>query len=81
MAKEVLAGQSLEHLMEAASHLIRLPKRHLRVDYDEEADVLYIHFEDSPYSTHSEMGDDGIIFDYRGNRLVGVTLLEASRAR
>jgi len=49
------------------------------LDYDEEADVLYIHFEKSPSSTHSELRDDGVILDYRGNRLVGVTVLEASR--
>lgn len=48
------------------------------LDYDEEADVLYLHFEEKPSSTHSEMRDDGIIFDYKGRRLVGVTILEAS---
>ena len=51
----------------------------LWLDYDEDADVLYIHFEEQPCSTHSELRDDGVILDYRGNRLVGVTVLEASR--
>jgi uncharacterized protein YuzE len=51
----------------------------MRLDYDEEADVLYLHFEDRPGSTHSEMGDDGVILDYKGHRLVGVTILEASQ--
>jgi len=81
MAKERLAEKSLEHLIEAASHLVQFPKKHIRADYDEEADVLYIHFEDSPSSTHSELRDDGIVLDYRGNRLVGITILEASRSR
>lgn len=81
MAKEVLAEKSLAHLLEAASHLVQLPKKHLWVDYDEEADVLYIHFEEAPSSTHSELREDGIIFDYHGNRLVGITILEASRSR
>ncbi len=49
------------------------------LDYDEEADVLYIHFEEKPSSTHSELRDDGIILDYHGSRLVGITVLEASR--
>jgi uncharacterized protein YuzE len=48
------------------------------LDYDAESDVLYIHFEEKPASTHSEMRDDGIILDYRGNQLVGLTILEAS---
>jgi len=49
------------------------------LDYDSEADVLYLHFEPEPRSTHSEMRDDGVILDYRGNRLVGLTVLEASQ--
>ncbi len=81
MAKEVLGEESLAHLLEAASHLVQLRREHLWVDYDEEADVLYVHFEEQPRSTHSELRDDGIIFDYRGNRLVGITILEASRPR
>ena len=48
------------------------------LDYDSEADVLYLHFEDKPRSTYSEMRDDGIILDYRGGRLVGLTILEAA---
>jgi uncharacterized protein YuzE len=49
------------------------------LDYDDDADVLYLHFEDQPASTHSETRDDGIILDYKGRRLVGVTILEASQ--
>jgi uncharacterized protein YuzE len=49
------------------------------LDYDEGADVLYVHFEDQPRSTHSDIRDDGVILDYKGRRLVGVTILEASQ--
>jgi uncharacterized protein YuzE len=49
------------------------------LDYDEEADVVYLHFEEKPSSTCSEMLDNGIIMDYKGSRLVGLTILEASR--
>lgn len=48
------------------------------LDYDEEANVLYVHFVDEVNSTHSEMREDGIIFDYKEKDLVGVTILEAS---
>jgi uncharacterized protein YuzE len=79
MAKEVLAEKSLDHLLQAVSHLVRLPKTHMWLDYDEEADVLYVYFEEKPASTHSELRADGVILDYRGNHLVGITFLEASR--
>jgi uncharacterized protein YuzE len=49
------------------------------LDYDAGADCLYVHFEEQPGSTHSAMREDGVILDYRGDRLVGLTVLEASR--
>ncbi len=79
MAQEVLAEKSLNHLLKAVSHLVQLPKRQMRLDYDEKVDVLYVHFKDAASSTHSEMRENGIILDYRGNTLVGVTILEASK--
>jgi uncharacterized protein YuzE len=48
------------------------------VDYDAEADVLYISFERPQKATDSVMTEDGILLRYRGNRLVGITVLEAS---
>ncbi len=79
MSKEILAERNLSHLLKAVAHLVQLPKTQMWLDYDEEADVLYIHFEEKPRSTHSELRDDGIILDYQRSRLVGITVLEASR--
>jgi uncharacterized protein YuzE len=80
MAKsEILEKNSMSHLLKAVSHLVQLPKTHRWLDYDEEADVLYLHFEDQPGSTRSQLRDDGVILDYKGRRLVGVTILEASQ--
>jgi uncharacterized protein YuzE len=78
MAKEALVEKSVGHLLKAVSHLVQLPKHRMWLDYDEKADVLYVHFVDKPSSTHSEMREDGVIFDYKGKDLVGVTILEAS---
>jgi uncharacterized protein YuzE len=78
MAEAVLEERSISYLLKAVPHLVKLPKLHIWLDYDSEADVLYLHFEEKPASTHSEMRDDGIILDYRGSRLVGLTILEAS---
>ncbi len=58
---------------------IKSPKKKMWLDYDDEADVLYIHFVEKPASTHSEMREDGIILDYQENTLVGLTILEASK--
>ncbi len=59
MAKrEILEKKSMAHLLKAVSHLVQLPKTHMWPDYDEKADVLCLHFEDQPRSTHSERRDD-----------------------
>ena len=81
MAHEVLEEKSIGSLLKAVSHLIKLPKKHIWLDYDAEADVVYLHFEEKPSSTHSETRDDGIILDYRRGRLVGLTILEAKHRR
>jgi uncharacterized protein YuzE len=49
------------------------------VDYDKEADVLYISFKRPQKATDSEMLENGILLRYRGNEIVGNTVLEASK--
>jgi uncharacterized protein YuzE len=79
MGKEVLEEKSIKSLLKAVSQLIKIPKTRMWFDYDSEADVLYVHFEEKPNSNHSEMREDGIVFDYKDNHLVGLTILEASQ--
>lgn len=81
MAAQILEQPSLSYLLRAVTNLIKLPAKKLWLDYDAEVDVLYIHFEEKPSSTHSEMREDGIILDYRGDQLVGLTVLDASTHR
>lgn len=78
MAIEVLEEQNIFHLLKATANLVKLPKPKMWIDYDLEADVLYIHFVEKPSSTHSEVREDGIILDYKDKLLVGLTVLEAS---
>ncbi|MDZ4279097.1 MAG: DUF2283 domain-containing protein [Dehalococcoidia bacterium] len=46
-------------------------------DYDAEADVLYITFQRAE-ATDSDVTDDDIVLRYRGDELIGVTVLHAS---
>ena len=56
------------------------PNGRLQVSYDEEGDVLYIHFGRQPRpSTDSELTDDDIIVRYDGDEIIGITILHASR--
>ncbi len=66
---------------ELISHLVDLSKttRQMWVDYDAEADVLYLSFRKPQQANDSVMEDDGNIYHYRDDELVGVTILHASR--
>jgi uncharacterized protein YuzE len=58
--------------------LIDFPVQRFWVNYDREADVLYISFQRPQKATDTKMTDEGILFRYRGKQLVGVTVLDAS---
>ena len=47
--------------------------------YDEEGDVLYIHFRKSGPATDSELTEDDIILRYEGDEVIGITILHASQ--
>lgn len=79
MAKEALDQSSLTELFKATPHLLRLPKNKLWVDYDKEVDVLYLSFERPQKATDSEMLEEGVLLRYKGDKLVGVTIMEASK--
>ena len=79
MAASLLDQPNLSYQLNAMSNFIKLPAKKMWLDYDDEADVLYVHFEEKPVSTHSEMTDEGIILDYQDDTLVGMTILDASQ--
>ena len=55
------------------------PSFHSWIDYDKEADVLYINFEKPEPATDSELAQEDIIVRKQGDRIIGVTVLNASQ--
>ena len=51
------------------SHLLKFPKNKLWIDYDEEADVLYLSFQRPQKAIESEMRDDGVLLRYKRDKL------------
>lgn len=78
MAQTLTKLPSLKKLARLAPVLRDLPGKHCYIDLDEEADVLYISFRKPQQSTHSRLLDNGVIVNYRGRTVVGLTILEAS---
>ena len=79
MAKEALTRSFLSEVFEATPHLLKFPKNKVWIDYDKEADVLYLSFDRPQNATDSEMRDDGVLLRYKRDKLVGITILEASK--
>lgn len=55
------------------------PNGFLWSSYDKEADVLYVNFEKPSHATDSELTADDIIIRYSGKKVVGFTVLHASK--
>lgn len=49
------------------------------VDYDKEADVLYISFRKPQHATKTVETDDDILIRKDGRKIVGITILHASK--
>jgi uncharacterized protein YuzE len=64
-------------ILESAASFLKLGVKKLWLDYDEEADVLYVSFRRPQMTNDSRMEGD-LIYHYRDGVLVGATILRAS---
>jgi uncharacterized protein YuzE len=69
----------LSDFLDAIPAVLQAPHRSMQCTYDEPADVIYMNFEPGAEATDSELGPDDIIVRYRGEEIIGLTILRASR--
>lgn len=79
MALAALSSRDLSRILGAVGGILSFPSKRFWVDYDDEADVLYLSFRKPQKATDSELRDDGIIVRKRGDEIIGLTILDASR--
>lgn len=53
--------------------------KNIWTNYDQEADVLYMHFKKPSHAGHSEMTEDEIIIRYEKDEIIGLTFLNVSK--
>jgi len=70
---------TLHEVYSLVPHFLKLPETKMLVDYDKDADVLYISFRRPQKATDSKMLDNGVLLRYNHEELVGITILEASK--
>jgi uncharacterized protein YuzE len=70
----IAVGKALARLAD------KLPASRMWLDFDAEADVLYIGLKRPQEATETVEADNGsILLRYRGNELVGITVLDTSK--
>lgn len=71
-----MATAELDDLKAVVPYMLK--HKNLWPNYDEEADVLYLHFKKPNQSDHAEITDD-VIVRYENEEIIGVTILNASQ--
>jgi uncharacterized protein YuzE len=64
--------------MTIVSDMVKLPTRHVWLDYDKEADVLYMSFRKPQRATKTIEADGDILIRKDGKEIVGLTIMNAS---
>ena len=69
----------VKNITDALPSILHFPVKEFYIDYDKEADVLYISFERPQEATDTDILEEGILVRYKGEKVVGVTILNASK--
>ena len=72
-----MAVVNVEPYLRLIPEVRNVPKKNLRMSYDEEADVLYINFREHTAATDSALTADDVIIRYDGDEIIGFTVLHA----
>lgn len=70
--------EKMNELLDILPHILKMPFNRIWIDYDKEADVLYISFR-KPQQANDSIMEDDIIYHYHDKKLVGVTVLHAKK--
>jgi uncharacterized protein YuzE len=74
-----MAPKEVADYLDLMPALMRAPQGYLWSSYDVEADVLYINFKKPSHADDSELTDDDVLIRYEGDKVVGLTILHASK--
>jgi len=65
-------------LLAAAQERVTLPAGvEVKLTYDEEADTLYVRLSELRATRSKTVLEEGLVFDYYGNQIVGIEVLDA----
>ena len=78
MATREMRDDLLKNCLSLTSGLVKLPSEHMWIDYDREADVLYLSFRKPQRAKRTIEADNDVLIRKDGRNIVGITILNAS---
>ena len=78
MATKEMRNDLLKNCLSLTSGLVNLPSEHMWIDYDREADVLYLSFRKPQRAKKTIETDNDVLIRKDGRTIVGITILNAS---
>jgi len=78
METGALNREMVDSYLGLSSKLARLAVRHMWVDYDQEADVLYLSFRKPQRAKKTVEMDDDVLIRTDNDQIVGITIMNAS---
>ena len=78
MATQMIANEIIQTCLGLSSDLTKLPIKHIWIDYDKGADVLYVSFRRPQRAEKTVESDDDVLIRMDGDEIVGITILDAS---
>ena len=78
MATQIVENDMIQRCLGLSSDLTKLPVKHIWVDYDKKADVLYLSFRKPQRAKKTVETDDDVLIRTDGDQIVGITIMNAS---
>jgi len=78
MATQLVKNEMIQRCLGLSSDLTKLPVKHIWIDYDKEADVLYLSFRKPQRAKKTVETDDDVLIRTDGDQIVGITIMNAS---
>ena len=73
-----MATAELSELRAVVPYMMK--HQNLWTNYDQEADVLYLHFKKPNHADESELLDNDVIVRYEQGEVIGITIMNASQS-
>jgi uncharacterized protein YuzE len=73
-----MGEKAIKEIMDIVPNVMQIQSKHIFIDYDRAADVLYISLEKPQKATDSELLKNNVLIRRKNNKIIGLTIMNAS---